>query len=83
MPPRARETRPALVLVAVPCTAPDAAARRALAARELLALAGMLAEQAEGPTPEPGAVATPAPASVVREVAPRRGWARRTRVSRE
>lgn len=42
MPPRARPPRPALVLVAVPSTAPDAAARRALAVRELLAQAGML-----------------------------------------
>lgn len=42
MPPRARPPRPALVLVAVPSTAPDAASRRALAVRELLAQAGML-----------------------------------------
>ena len=50
MPPRARPPRPALVLVALPSTAPDAAARRALAVRELLAQAGML--DGEGGTPQ-------------------------------
>jgi len=59
MPPRARLPRPALVLVAVPSTAPDAAARRALAVRELLAQAGML--DAEGEPAQPQA-ASPSPA---------------------
>lgn len=53
MPPRARLPRPALVLVAVPSTAPDAAARRALAVRELLAQAGML--EGEGGSAQPQA----------------------------
>lgn len=52
MSPRARPPRPALVLVAVPCMAPDAAARRALAVRELLAQAGMLDGEGRAATPE-------------------------------
>ena len=50
MPPRDRTSRAApLVLVAVPSTAPDAAARRALAARELLGLAGLIDGAGEVP----------------------------------
>ena len=60
MPPRARLPRPALVLVAVPSTAPDAAARRALAVRELLAQAGMLDDRGE---PAQSQAAPPSPAT--------------------
>lgn len=74
MPPRARPPRPALVLVAVPSTAPDAAARRALAVRELLAQAGML--DGEGGVAQPQAAPS-------RSTAPKGGTPERQRARQE
>ena len=61
MSPRARPPRPALVLVAVPCTAPDAGARRALAVRELLAQAGMLDGEGGAAQPQAAPLSSTAP----------------------